>query len=298
MDDPLRAAVEEGPFRQLDLLGRCARLESDCFLRETLGFFSFMQTSAKNWIYLAIGAIIVAVLAIRARSGSECLDSVRVIPIIGDITAMQYAGSSTAPYADADSMLSALQSADKDPRVKAIVLSVDSNGGDGQAAEEVVQEMDRIHKPKYALIRSAGDSAAYWIASAADKIFAFKVSNVGSIGVTGSYLSNSSQSSQDGDQFVSLASGPYKDTGNPDKPLTPADRAYLMKGVMGEFDIFVASVASHRGMTVEKVKAIADGSSMLGGEALKAGLIDSDGGRDTLWQTVSKDLGISCYSTR
>ena len=158
--------------------------------------------------------------------------------------------------------------------------------------------MDRIHKPKFALIRSAGDSAAYWIASAADKVFAVETSDVGSIGVTGSYVSDAAQASQDGQQFVSLASGPYKDTGNPAKPLTAADRAYLMKGVLQEFDVFVASVAEHRHMPLAKVKEIADGSSMLGDEAVAEGLIDSAGGRAALWKEVSSAIGSECYPVR
>ena len=68
-----------------------------------------------------------------------------------------------------------------------------------------------------------------------------------------------------------------------------------MKGVMDEYNIFVSAVAQNRHLPLENVKALADGSSVLGDVAVQDGLIDSTGGWDALWQEINKDLGTKCY---
>ena len=249
-------------------------------------------------IIAIIGCLAIAAFFIiyYRHPASDCAAAVRFIPIVGDITATQDIDSSatSTPEADEDAILGELQSANNNPNVKVIVLLIDSDGGNPEAAEEITQIMGNIPKPKLALIRDAGDSAAYWIASAADKIFAFQSSDVGDIGVTASYLSDAQQNEDNGLQFVSLTSGPFKDTGNPDKPVTQADRDLLMKGVAEQYDIFVSAVAANRHLPVEQVKALADGSSFLGDDALNDGLIDSTGGWNALWQEIDSRLGKSC----
>ena len=246
---------------------------------------------------IILALAIVFVLALRRHTQVDCQSIVRFIPIVGDITNMQGKdlNATGTPEADEDTILSKLQSANNDTSVKAVVLLIDSNGGDPETAEEITNEMHHMNKPIYALIRGNGDSAAYWIASETNKIFAFKTSDVGSIGVTDSYVSDVGQNEQSGQQFISLASGQFKDVGSPDKPLTQADRNYLMKGVMDEYNIFVSAVAQNRHLPLENVKALADGSSVLGDVAVQDGLIDSTGGWDALWQEINKDLSTKCY---
>ena len=213
-----------------------------------------------TFVVIVLG--IIFLVYYHSRRASSCAEAVSFIPIIGDITPAQdlVANETTTPEADEDTILAELQSANNDPNVKAIVLVIDSPGGDPETAEEITQEMARIHKPKLALIRSQGTSAAYWIASTADKIYAFQTSQLGDIGITDSYLSDAQQNVQNGLQFIPLTSGPFKDTGNPNKPVTQADRALLMQGVEEEYNIFVSAVANNRGMTIAQVKALADGS--------------------------------------
>jgi protease-4 len=242
--------------------------------------------------------VVILILAYHNYSISTCANAVRFIPIVGDITNAQNINlnSTTTPEADEKTILSELQSANNDPSVKAIVLLIDSNGGDPETAEEIVQEMSHIQKPKLALIRGNGDSAAYWIASAADKIYAFPTSDVGDIGVTDSYVSDAQQNTQNGLQFISLTSGQFKDTGNPDKPVTQADKNILMKGVTNLYNLFVSAVSANRHIPIAQVTALANGSSVLGDEALQDGLIDSTGGWDALWQQLDTYLHNSCYS--
>ena len=256
-------------------------------------------TTSTIIITIAVIAIILATVYVvySNHSASTCTTAVRFIPIVGEITNAQdmNLGTSSTPEADEDTILSELQSANNDGSVKAIVLLIDSNGGYPETAEEIADEIGRIHKPIYALIRGNGDSAAYFIASAANKIYAFQSSDVGSIGVTHSYVSDAEQNTNNGLTFISLSSGPFKDTGNSDKPVTQADKDYLMKSVMSQYNIFVSTVAKNRNMTTDQVEALADGSSFLGAEALDDGLIDSDGGWDALWQEIDTHFNKPCY---
>lgn len=172
-----------------------------------------------------------------------------------------------------------LEEAEKVSNIEVIILEVDSWGGSPVAAEELAHAIrQRITKPVIAQIREAGTSAAYWAASAADRIFASAISDVGSIGVTYSYIDQSKLNEQEGYTFNQVSTGKFKDYMNPEKPLTDEERALLERDAAVIHDIFVREVAEHRGMSVEEVQVLADGSSLPGVLAKDAGLIDEIGG--------------------
>ena len=193
----------------------------------------------------------------------------------------------------------AIEDAENNYDVKAIILEVDSNGGYPVAAEEVANALKRAQKPTVALIREGGASGAYWAATGADVIFASKNSDVGSIAVNGSYLEYSRQNQQDGITYVPLSSGKFKETGDPDKPLTWEERNLLMRDVNIVHNNFVDAVAENRGMDRAAVAQLADGSSMLGEMALENGLIDHIGGmaevREYLSELIGQDAEVCWY---
>jgi len=171
-----------------------------------------------------------------------------------------------------------LETAEYTPNIKAILLEIDSYGGMPVAAQEIVSAVTySVSVPVIAHIRGAGLSAAYWVASAADTIFASELSDVGAIGVTQSYTDQSIANRQQGATFNSLSTGKFKDILNPEKPLTYEERQLLERDLAITHDVFVRSVAENRGMSVEDVQALADGSSMLGKMAKEKGLIDEVG---------------------
>lgn len=100
-----------------------------------------------------------------------------------------------------------IEDAEKDDSIKAIIVEIDSYGGSGVAGEEIANALKSAKKPTVALIRGAGDSAAYWAAIGASRIFASKNSDVGSIGVTMSYLDAVEQNKKDGYTYNSLSVG-------------------------------------------------------------------------------------------
>lgn len=177
------------------------------------------------------------------------------------------------------------------PKIKAVVLQIDSSGGSPAAAEETAAALKTLGKPSVAWVRSSADSAAYWIASAADTIIASKTSDVGSIGVTSSYVDNAKKNTKDGLTYNQLTTGKYKDTGTSDRALTPDERSLILRDLNITLQSFIQAVATNRHLSVDKVTALADGSTMLGSMALKNGLIDQLGTKQEVWQKLESDIG-------
>ena len=167
-----------------------------------------------------------------------------------------------------------IDQAEKSDNIHAILLEVDSPGGEPVAGEEIAHAVRDSAKPVVSMIRQIGASAGYWAISGSDRIFASRNSDIGSIGVTASYLQNVYEDKE----FVDLSSGKYKDTGNPDKRITDEERALVKRDIQIIHTNFVEEVAENRNLPIEDVRALADGSTMLGEQARQLGLIDEIGG--------------------
>jgi protease-4 len=128
-------------------------------------------------------------------------------------------------------------------------------------------------------------------ASGADHIIASKNSDVGSIGVTMSYIDNVAQNQKDGLSYISLSSGKFKDTGDPNRVLSAEEKELLMRDVKIVHENFVSMVAENRQLDIAKVRTLSDGSSMLGEMALKNGLIDQIGGIDEAKEYLKGFIG-------
>lgn len=185
----------------------------------------------------------------------------------------------------------AIHEAQNDKNIKAIILEIDSYGGLPIAGEEVANALKRASLPTIALIRGGGLSASYWASTGADTIIASENSDIGSIGITMSYLDNARSNLAEGLTYNQLSYGKYKDTGDPDKTLTYAEKQYLMRDVNIVAENFIKAVSENRSLDIEKVRALADGSSMLGAMALENGLIDKIGDLQTTKEYLEKEIG-------
>lgn len=181
---------------------------------------------------------------------------------------------------------------EKNNNIKAIILDIDSLGGGPVASEEIMNAIKRAEKPTIAVIREYGDSGAYLAASGADKIYASEMSDVGGIGITMSYLDYSQQNRQEGIAYQQLSSGKFKDTGDPDKELTAEEKELLMRDVKILHEAFVRKVAENRGLDIEEVEKLADGSTMLGKAAKENGLVDEIGDIYDVEEWIRKELKI------
>ncbi|MFA6251447.1 MAG: S49 family peptidase [Candidatus Paceibacterota bacterium] len=203
-------------------------------------------------------------------------------------------GYVTEDYLDATSseeIIDSLENAKNDTNVKAVMFDVDSYGGAPVAGEEIAIAIKSTEKPTVAFIRQAGVSAAYWAISSADWILASKSSDVGSIGVTMSYLEKAKQNEDSGLKYIELSSGKYKDAGDPDRILSKEEKEVLLRDVLLTHENFIRAVSENRNIPLEKVASFADGSSVLGEQAKSLGLIDAVGGYEEARNYLSEKIG-------
>jgi protease IV len=165
-----------------------------------------------------------------------------------------------------------------DDSIKAIVIHVNSSGGGVAASEEIYREVKRIRdeKKKYivASIETVGASGAYYVSSATNKIYADSGSVVGSIGVIAEWVNYGELLKWAKLKQETLKVGEFKDTGDPSREMTPAERAYMQSLIDNMYGQFVQAVADGRHAKVEDIKAIADGRVWTGEQALSMHLID------------------------
>lgn len=188
-------------------------------------------------------------------------------------------------------IVDAVQFAERSPQIKAFLLSIDSSGGDITTGEEVANALKALDKPSVALIRSIGASAAYWAATGADTVFASRISDVGSIGATASYLDETIKNARDGYTLVELASAPHKDAGSPNRPLTAEERATIISDLKKIHEVFVDEVATNRNLEREKVAELANGLTYLGMDALEYGLVDKLGDLTAAISYIEEQIG-------
>ena len=165
-----------------------------------------------------------------------------------------------------------------DDSIKAIVIHVNSPGGGVAASEEIYREVKRIRdeKKKYivASIETVGASGAYYVSSATNKIYADSGSVVGSIGVIAEWVNYGELLRWAKLKQEVLKVGEFKDTGDPSRDMTPAERAYMQSLIDNMYGQFVQAVADGRHANVDDIKAIADGRVWTGEQALSMHLID------------------------
>jgi protease-4 len=252
------------------------------------------------WLWVTIGGVVAlgflvfcsVVLWSVARtfgSGDDGLtglgsDNIGVIDVDGEILS-------------ADTVVDQLRKFDQDDDVKAIILHIDSPGGGAAASQEIYHEVLKIRdekkKPVVASIESVGASGAYYIASAANTIYANDASVVGSIGVIMEWTNYGDLLSWAKLKPEVIHAGALKDAGDPTHAMTPQEQAYFQGLVDNMYGQFIADVAKGRNLPPETIKGLATGQVWTGEQALPLHLIDKQGGfRDALLATA-KQVGIS-----
>lgn len=175
-----------------------------------------------------------------------------------------------------------IRDAADDPRVAAIVVRIDSPGGDGNASDLIWRELVRARKEKKKpVIASMGDVAAsggYYLAAGADEIFAEPSTITGSIGVFIGHFDASELFSSLGLNLVTVKRGASADLFSPGRSLTDAERKTLQSWVEGFYSDFLDRVAIGRGLQKPEVDEVARGRVWTGAQALSHKLVDRLGG--------------------
>ncbi|WP_310380589.1 signal peptide peptidase SppA [Flavobacterium sp.] len=197
------------------------------------------------------------------------------------------------------SMRRSLQEARKDEEVKAIVLRINSPGGNALTSDLIWREIELTKKVKPVVV-SMGNYAAsggYYIACNANRIFAEKNTITGSIGVFGILPNLTEIATRNGLHTEQIRTHENASDYSPFVPLDEKFRNFSQESVEQIYKTFVMHVAKGRKMTFEKVDAIAQGRVWTGSEALKLGLVDEIGGMDAALKYASGLVKIKKYST-
>lgn len=276
---------------------------------------AMLQTARQQIVFLVLAAVVaLATFAVglwwfgrwhdewSGRSASTKIGdghcNVAVIPVEGDIGFFGNHTDDGSQVADADDIVATIHQAGSESGIRGILVRIDSPGGTPVAARVIADALKRSSIPVAAVIREKGTSAGYVVATGANTILADPMSDVGSIGVTESYVDNVEKNRRDGLTFVPLASAKYKDAGDPNKPLTKEERALMERDLKIVHDQLVKVVAENRKLPRDDVAKLADGSSMPGTLALESKLIDALGDQETARSWFAKELQLSPAAVR
>ncbi|MBF0181330.1 MAG: S49 family peptidase [Magnetococcales bacterium] len=202
---------------------------------------------------------------------------IAIVPIYGTLAkrvGAVEAASGLTSYASIEEMI---LDAATDPAVKAILLDIDSPGGEvGGVFDLAAMIRDaRQAKPVWALADDAF-SAGFLIASAAERIYLSQTSGVGSIGVIAVHVDESERDAQEGRRYTTVFAGARKNDFSSHEPLSDEAKTRLQTEVDRIYGMFVATVAANRNMSEEAVRAT-DASIFFGADALTVGLADRVG---------------------
>jgi len=199
--------------------------------------------------------------------------------------------------AGSDGIIGRIRHAADDPAVSAIVVRVDSPGGDGTASDLIWRELVRARQEKRKpVIASMGDVAAsggYYVAAGADVIFADPATITGSIGVFIGHFDASVLLGKLGLNLMTLKRGASADLFNPDRSLSEAERKTLQAWVEAFYGDFVSRVAQSRGLTEAEVDRVAQGRVWTGAQALERKLVDRLGGLDDALAEAKRRSGFA-----
>jgi protease-4 len=189
----------------------------------------------------------------------------------------------------------ALSQAVADSAVKAIVIRVDSPGGEVTASDTLFHAVRqaRDKKPVIIYMDSVAASGGYYLSCGATKIVANENTWTGSIGVIVQGFGYGVAFEKLGLEMRVFRSGDFKDTFYGQREMTPAEQEYVQSMVMQTYDRFVNVVSEARNIPVDKLKGgIADGRVYSGVDALKLGLIDKTGYIETAYDLAKEAAGI------
>lgn len=215
------------------------------------------------------------------RAASASSPGVAVIPIHGTLvrrTVGLEAESGLTSYA---TIAQQLDAALGNPAVSAILLDIDSPGGESGGVFDL---SDRIRaasqiKPVWAVANDMAFSAAYSLASAASRVFVSRTGGVGSIGVIAMHVDQSEKDAQDGLHYTAVFAGDRKNDLNPHEPMSGEAHAFLKAEVNRIYGLFVETVARHRGLEPSAVRDTEAGL-FFGQAAVAMGLVDAVGSFD------------------
>jgi protease IV len=249
--------------------------------------------SRLSWMILFL-ALALIVVASRGRVTAPSGPHTAMVDVRGEIA--------SDSEASAEILIAGLKSAFEDPGAQAVVMRINSPGGSPVQAGIVHDEVRRLKalhgKRVYAVVEEACASGAYYIAVAADEIFADKASIVGSIGVLMDGFGFTGAMDKLGIERRLLTAGENKALGDPFSPLTAKHRAYAQAMLDQIHRQFIDVVKQGRGDRLKQGGETFSGLFWNGEKALELGLIDNLGSLDYVAREVVRAAEVIDYTPK
>ena len=253
-----------------------------------------MSENNTNWLNIGIGAFIILaivlllVLILPFGNLVEQQDQIAVITINGVVT--YDSSNSTKIFTSASQIENAINEANKDPNVKAIVLDINSKGGSEAASREIAEVIKKSSKPVIAYIGDKGLDESYLIASSADSIVASSSSSIGGIGI--SYIDSQKYSREN-------LTGVYNEEYLKLKKSNETDPDNLINGqkmIDQDYTQFIKEIAENRDLEPNYLSKLAFGKKYNGNEAKNLGLIDEVGNKNKAIKLAAEKSNATNYT--
>jgi len=282
--EEIRATVDEGPFLAQQAVSKglvdSLRYEDQMFgeLKARLNSGDIHKLAHRDYLKVT-----------PASLGLEGKPRIAFLVAQGDITR---GSSSDDGFAEegigAEGFDKLLRRVGSDGSIRAVIVRIDSPGGDAMASDDIWREMNLLSKKK-PLVISMSDAAAsggYYMAMTGDPIIAYPGTYTGSIGVVFGKPNLHGLFDKIGVTEDSLMRGRFADIDSEYEPLSPAARAKLREGIDVSYRDFVTKVADARKRPFNQVEPLAQGRVWLGDQAKERGLVDELGGIDRAIELV------------
>ena len=217
--------------------------------------------------------------------------NISVISILGTLvrrTGAMDAASGLTSYASISAQINA---AINDPNVDAVLLDIDSPGGEAGGAFDLADEIvsARSTKPIWAVANDDAFSAAYAIACSAERIYLTRTGGVGSIGVIALHVDQTQRDALDGYRYTAIYAGDRKNDLSPHLPLSNEASTALQTEVDRLYEMFVSTVATNRGLDAQAVRDTQAGL-FYAGDAIEAGFADAIGTADDALRALAIEV--------
>ncbi|MEE8259557.1 MAG: signal peptide peptidase SppA [Nitrospinaceae bacterium] len=246
------------------------------------------KSFGRTLLYFTLGLVALVVLSLvfgryLADGGlDDGKEKIALVEISGQIT-------------DSREIVRQLSKYRRDDDIKAILLRINSPGGAVAPSQEIYDEVLRVradNKKIYASMGSLAASGGYYIAVAADRIFANPGTLTGSIGVIMAFANAEKLMEKIGLEPQVVKSGKYKDVGSPARKMTAEERIYLQRVVDDVHQQFIDAVVQGRNITPKQARKLADGRVFTGRQALELKMVDEMGGLEDVIVKLGEAAGI------
>jgi len=200
----------------------------------------------------------------------------------------------TGPIESSKAVLEDIREVYEEASFKAAIVRIDSPGGTVGASHEIYEALMRLRerKPVVVSMENIAASGGYYIASAADTIFANPGTLTGSIGAIFSLPDLSKLLEWAKLDMNVITAGERKDVGSPFRPMKDSERADIKALLEDAHDVFIEAIAAGRKKPKEEILPWADGRILTGRQAKEAGLVDTLGGFEQAISHTAQKVGM------